>query len=150
MQTYTYYIYHIPGVKVGCTNELENRMADQGFTEWEILETHEDGWLAGDREIELQKEYGYRVDTIHYMISRENRSKWNDQTRHPLTKEECALGGKTTGSKPKSEEWKSKMDFGGNFNNKRVVCEVCDSKPMNAGNYIRWGHGPNCTKKKKG
>ena len=50
-----YYIYHIPGVKIGCTNDLDKRMSDQGFTNWEILETHEDGWVAGDREIELQK-----------------------------------------------------------------------------------------------
>ncbi len=42
-------------------------MAAQGFTNWEILETYEDGWLAGDREIELQKEYGYQVDQRHYM-----------------------------------------------------------------------------------
>ncbi len=70
-----YYIYHIPGEKIGCTSNLEKRMSDQGFTEWEILETYEDGWIAGDREIELQKEYGYKVDTIHYMISVQNRRK---------------------------------------------------------------------------
>ena len=68
-----YYIYHIPGEKIGCTSDLEKRMNDQGFTQWEILETHEDGWLAGDREQELQKEYGYRVDHIHYMDSIEAR-----------------------------------------------------------------------------
>ena len=71
----TYYIYHIPGIKIGCTNQLEKRMSDQGFTEWEILETHDDGWLAGDREQELQKEYGLPVDTSHYMISIENRRR---------------------------------------------------------------------------
>lgn len=77
MKNYTYYIYHIPGVKIGCTTELETRMRNQGFTEWEIL-WQEDGdwdfgWIAGDKELELQKEYGYRVDTIHYQVSRENR-----------------------------------------------------------------------------
>ena len=68
-----YYIYHIQGVKIGMTNELEKRMAAQGFTEWEILETHNDPWLCGDRELELQAEYGYPVDKCHYMVSIENR-----------------------------------------------------------------------------
>ena len=83
-----YYIYHIPGVKIGMTNDLERRMAAQGFTEWEILETHTDGWLGGDRELELQAEYGYSVDACHYMVSVQNRPKWNDKTRYKWTKEE--------------------------------------------------------------
>ena len=69
----TYYIYHIAGIKIGCTSDLQRRMRKQGFTDWEILEEHTDGWLAGDREIELQKEYGLPVDSVHYMISVENR-----------------------------------------------------------------------------
>jgi len=70
-----YYIYHVPGKKIGCSKEPENRVAKQGFSNFEILETHEDGWIAGDREIELQKEYGYPVDKVHYMISIQNRPK---------------------------------------------------------------------------
>tara|TARA_R100000951_G_scaffold88457_2_gene76492 strand:+ start:48 stop:503 length:456 start_codon:yes stop_codon:yes gene_type:complete len=70
-----YYIYHIAGVKIGCTSQLEIRMQQQGFTEWEILETHTDGWHAGDREIELQKEYDLPVDKVHYMIARQNMQK---------------------------------------------------------------------------
>ena len=35
-----YYIYHIPGVKIGCTSQLKIRMRKQGFTEWEILESY--------------------------------------------------------------------------------------------------------------
>lgn len=66
-------------------------MSDQGFTEWEILETHEDGWLAGDREQELQKEYGLPVDKVHYMISRQNRRKGG------------IVGGATRGTQVKGE-----------------------------------------------
>jgi len=68
-----YYIYHIPGIKIGCTFQLEKRMANQGFTEWEILEEHIDIYVASDRERELQKEYGYRVDIIPYWKSLEHR-----------------------------------------------------------------------------
>ena len=79
MKTYTYYVYHIVGVKIGCTTELEERMSDQGFTEWEILwqeeGDYEFGWTAGDKELELQKEYGYEVDRTHYQVVRENRRR---------------------------------------------------------------------------
>ena len=68
-------IYHIPGIKIGCTKNLKKRMKEQGFTNWEILEEHEDGWLAGDREIELQKEYGLPVDRVHYMITLQRGAK---------------------------------------------------------------------------
>ena len=67
-----YYIYHVPGIKIGCTVNVPHRMREQGFTEWEHLETHTDIYEASNREIELQKEYGYRVDSIPYYQAIEN------------------------------------------------------------------------------
>ena len=61
-----HYIYHVPGVKIGCTNNIDRRMSEQGFSEWEILEQHADPQAAGDREWELQDEYGFPRDTRHY------------------------------------------------------------------------------------
>ena len=61
-----YYIYHIYGIKIGCSSEPEKRINDQGFTEYEILEVHEDIHIASEREIELQKLFGYRVDQRLY------------------------------------------------------------------------------------
>ena len=61
-----YYIYHIPGVKIGMTNELEKRMSAQGFTEWEILETHTCIYEGSRRELELQEEYGLPIDHMPY------------------------------------------------------------------------------------
>ena len=61
-----YYIYHIDGVKIGCTKDLTKRMRDQGFTDWEILEEHTDINLASTREIELQTEFGLPIDKIPY------------------------------------------------------------------------------------
>ena len=83
-----YYIYHIPGIKIGCTTNVPHRMQEQGFTEWEHLETHTDIYEVSDREIELQKEYGLPVDTVPYWQAVENRPKWNDKTRYKWTKEE--------------------------------------------------------------
>lgn len=56
-----YTIYHIPGVKIGCTMNLRRRMNEQGYDDgdYEILEVHDDIDIASRREIELQKEYGY-------------------------------------------------------------------------------------------
>ena len=67
--THMYYIYHIEGVKIGCTNDVERRINQQGFTSCEVLEEHFDIFKASNREIELQKKYGYRVDSIPYFKS---------------------------------------------------------------------------------
>jgi hypothetical protein len=66
MASKTYYIYEIPGVKIGCTDNVKKRIKKQGYTNYTILETHTDIHQASQREIELQKHYGYRVDTKPY------------------------------------------------------------------------------------
>jgi len=62
----TYYIYHIQGVKIGCTDNLKRRLRSQKYTEYEILEEHMDIDVAAAREIELQKQYGYKTDKVKY------------------------------------------------------------------------------------
>ena len=64
-----YIIYHIPGRKIGVTNDLYNRVErQQGYDvgEYEILESSTDIDYISKREIELQKSYGYRVDLKPY------------------------------------------------------------------------------------
>ena len=78
-----YYIYHIPNFvrkngklgKIGCTNKPLKRVNQQGYTDYEVLETHNCIYKASKREIELQKQYGYSVDTIPYFISIERQLK---------------------------------------------------------------------------
>lgn len=74
----TYYLYHIPGKKIGVTCNLENRVTkQQGFkpTEYEVLEQSDDVDYISDREIELQKEYGYKVDITKYnTLTKKNNS----------------------------------------------------------------------------
>ena len=110
-----YYIYHIEGIKIGCTVDIPHRMREQGFTQWEILETHTDIYEVSDREIELQKQYGLPIDTIPYWKAVENRPKWNNETRHEFTSEECSIGGKKGGviggAKSKSTHQKSRRRF---------------------------------------
>jgi len=65
----TYYLYHIPGKKVGVTRNLNNRVTQQqGYevTEYEVLDSSQDIDYISRREIELQKSYGYRVDRKPY------------------------------------------------------------------------------------
>jgi len=64
-----YIIYHIPGKKIGVTNDLYNRVErQQGYEvgEYEILESSPDIDYISKRELELQKSYGYRVDLKPY------------------------------------------------------------------------------------
>ena len=65
-----YYIYHIPGIKIGCTMYPKHRIIKaQKYNNYEILEIHTDIKIASDREIELQKQYGYKIDTHRYDCS---------------------------------------------------------------------------------
>ena len=64
-----YYLYHIPGKKIGVTRNLNNRVTlMQGYKEgeYEVLEQSDDIDFISDREIELQKSYGYKVDRKLY------------------------------------------------------------------------------------
>lgn len=55
-----YYIYHIEGVKIGCTKNPKRRIVkQQGFKKYEILESHEDIEIADERERLLNIQYGY-------------------------------------------------------------------------------------------
>ena len=64
-----YYIYHIEGIKIGCSKNPKRRVKQQGYTEFTILETHTDIQIASERERSLQKEYGLKVDTTTYSKS---------------------------------------------------------------------------------
>ena len=64
-----YYLYHIPGKKIGVTRDLNTRVTlIQGYkpNEYEVLDQSDDIDYISDKEIELQKSYGYRVDNQKY------------------------------------------------------------------------------------
>jgi NTP pyrophosphatase (non-canonical NTP hydrolase) len=77
-----YYLYHIPGKKIGVTRDLNTRVTlIQGYKEnqYEVLEQSDDIDYISDREIELQKSYGYKVDRQSYknLINKNNKMKIN-------------------------------------------------------------------------
>ena len=64
-----YYLYHIPGKKIGVTRDLNSRVTQQqGFAadEYEVLLTSDDIDFISDKEIELQQSYGYKKDRTLY------------------------------------------------------------------------------------
>ena len=87
MDKINYYLYHIPGKKIGVTRDLISRVVDQqGYSldEIEVLEQNTDIDYISDRELELQLSYGYRVDRQKYkdLYINKIKSKKMPQT-HP-------------------------------------------------------------------
>ena len=76
----TYYLYHIPGKKIGITKDLEERVEkQQGYTPSEysvIMETNDIDYIS-KQEIYLQKFYGYPVDITPYNKLNCNKNKLN-------------------------------------------------------------------------
>ena len=77
-----YYLYHIPGKKIGVTCNLKDRVTrQQGYSadEYEVLLTSDDIDYISDKEIELQQSHGYKVDRQSYrnLINKNNQMKLN-------------------------------------------------------------------------
>ncbi len=73
-----YYIYHIPGVKIGVTTNLKDRVErQQGYEpgEYQLLMSTEDIDFISEQEIKLQKLHGYRVDRQLYKDLHNNNFK---------------------------------------------------------------------------
>jgi len=72
----TYYLYHIPGKKIGVTRDLKYRVEEQqGYNEneYDVILSTDDIQIISEAEISLQKAYGYKVDEIPY-----NKLKFNN------------------------------------------------------------------------
>ena len=64
-----YKIYHIPGVKIGCTTDIQKRVVDvQGYKqgEYEIIFETNDLAEASEAERLLQEDLGYKIDMKPY------------------------------------------------------------------------------------
>ena len=73
-----YYLYHIPGKKIGVTNDVEGRVVRQQGYDWDefdILAMDEDISHISALELELQQKMGYRVDEKPYKDLFNNNNK---------------------------------------------------------------------------
>ena len=93
----TYYLYHIPGKKIGVTRDLNRRVTQvQGYKpgEYEVLESSTDIDYISKKEIELQQSYGYRKDHKLYKNLFKMKLNVTEQTTTfpvPLTRLKEAL-----------------------------------------------------------
>ena len=75
-----YYLYHIPGEKIGVTTNLEDRVERQQGCyphEYEVIMSTTDIDLISEKERQLQKAYGYKVDMKLYSKLKCNKMKIN-------------------------------------------------------------------------
>jgi NTP pyrophosphatase (non-canonical NTP hydrolase) len=69
MNNKRYYVYHVPGKKIGMISNIQKRVIEeQGYakTEFEILLSSADMQIASDYEKKFQKDYGYKIDRQTY------------------------------------------------------------------------------------
>jgi len=126
-----YYVYHVPGVKIGMTNNIKRRVHDeQGYStnEYEILYSSDSIDLSSGFEIMAQEIYNYTVDMTPYKDLVSNKHKQNGEAKKefkvnptiqtttfpvPLSKLNHYL------SKNIGEKWETPQGF------KFEVCEDC-------------------------
>jgi hypothetical protein len=136
-------IYHVVGTKFGCAMEhqLKHRTKVQGFTDYVIHEEHTCIFEASKREIELQKEYGYPVDTIPYWKTVENAKKggWPDSAREAVSR---AMKGKPKAHLTKEHQSRAGKSGGKSSQNIIRVCPNCNQKIK--GRVYFKSHGDKC------
>ena len=90
----TYYIYHIPGKKIGVTRDLEKRVTEQqGYepNEYEIIVQSDDIDFISEQELYLQNHYGYRVDETPYNELKFNTKEMNINITEATTTFPCPV-----------------------------------------------------------
>jgi ribosomal protein L37AE/L43A len=134
-----YYIYHIPGKKIGCTHNIKSRLKKyrpEGIFNFDILETHTDIYIASNRELELQKEYGYTIDRVPYYHSKKMQVKGRSVGG--------IVGGKSAVDSGQLKDARKLAHQ--KSNHSKYTCPHCNKE----GQYRamkRW-HGDNCSQNK--
>jgi hypothetical protein len=89
-----YYIYHIPGKKIGVTRDLKYRVEEQqgyGPDEYRVLMKSDNIDYISKQEIYLQKMYGYRVDDEPYNELKFNNTDMNINITEQTTTFPCPI-----------------------------------------------------------
>jgi len=90
----TYYIYHIPGKKIGVTRNLQERVTNQqGYeeSEYDILMKSDDISYISKQELVLQKAFGYKVDRQSYEMLTPNNKEMKINITEQTTTFPCPV-----------------------------------------------------------
>jgi hypothetical protein len=90
----TYYIYHIPGKKIGVTRDLKHRVEEQqgyGPDEYDVVMKSDNIDFISEQEIYLQKMYGYRIDDEPYNKLKFNNTDMNINITEQTTTFPCPV-----------------------------------------------------------
>ncbi len=154
-----YTIYEIPNIKIGCSQNPDQRVKDQGHNNWILLEQHEDIIVASIRELQLQIEKGYRVDRIPYyetvrrggegaksQLRSGNHNFQRGLGRYGWINKDHQLRTSTLGGlankgipKPHAKEMAKALNI-------EWTCTYCNKSGKGAGNF-KWYHGDQCKEK---
>jgi len=88
----TYYLYHIPGKKIGVTRDLKQRVEEQqgyGPDEYHILMKSKNIDFVSEQELYWQKQFGYRVDEVPYNELKFNNTDMNINVTEQTTTFPC-------------------------------------------------------------
>ena len=111
----TYFLYHIPGKKIGVTRNLNKRLTiQQGYFpgEYEVLDSSEDIQYISDQELALQLIYGYKIDRDSYKnLINKNKKQMNLNVTEQTTTFPYPVN-KLKGNLMDSLGLKIKTDFG--------------------------------------
>jgi NTP pyrophosphatase (non-canonical NTP hydrolase) len=90
----TYYIYHIPGKKIGVTRNLQERVTNQqGYEEgeYDVLMKSDNISYISEQELYLQKMYGYKVDRQSYENLKPNNKEMKINITEQTTTFPCPV-----------------------------------------------------------
>ena len=89
-----YYLYHIPGKKIGVTRDLKYRVEEQqGYLpgEYEVIYETEDIDEISANELSMQRALGYRIDETPYNKLKCNNMKMNINVTEQTTTFPCPV-----------------------------------------------------------
>lgn len=147
--------------KIGCDEAWPNRANQQNLTQHFVIEEHEDIMIASEREIELQKEHGVRVDSVPYYMTKIRASRGAKSQLRNGTHNFQKSSGKRRPKKPMTKEHQFAFSRAGGLARKGIpnlaaaqfckdklhgewTCETCGKKGKGAGNYTRYHKNGKC------
>ena len=125
----TYYIYHIPGKKIGVTRDLKQRVEEQqGYQpgEYSIIMKSDNIEYVSEQELYWQKQFGYKVDEVPYNKLKCNNMKMNINVTEQTTTFPCPVN-KLKGQLMDNMGMKWETDHGKLSITKRTIDWIMDN-----------------------